>query len=325
MHLLIPRINFDCSVVNTNEKKYFFEICLLTKNNNEKRLREWLDWHITKIKVDHIYIYDNESSFSFDGILHDYGNIVSYEKVLGKAHQAEIYTNHVQKISNAQYVLPIDDDEYLYSYFNLIQYLRRMQPVKLPITEMLFAPGEPMEYKSDLPVIETNDHIVYKNLLRENLEVKTIVNTSYNHTYVDLEKYTRENPSEHGHDGPQWNDWQISPDSNYEPDERGETFDYNIIGNVHNPITMINEEIVHANDYYGRPVYGYMAASNGVPGELFIAHMKIVSKEEWDYKCRVRGVVADMKSNYYDNQYKLYSLVYGNTAIRQKCDFLQKL
>ena len=41
--------------------KYYSSICLLAKDENEY-INEWLEWHINKLKFDHIYIYDNESS-----------------------------------------------------------------------------------------------------------------------------------------------------------------------------------------------------------------------------------------------------------------------
>ena len=40
---------------------YFWSICLLTKNDNEY-INEWLDWHLNKIKFEHVYMYDNEST-----------------------------------------------------------------------------------------------------------------------------------------------------------------------------------------------------------------------------------------------------------------------
>ena len=54
--------------------KFYTSICLLAKNENNY-INEWLDWHLNKLKFDHVYIYDNESDIpiidSVDKIYHD--------------------------------------------------------------------------------------------------------------------------------------------------------------------------------------------------------------------------------------------------------------
>ena len=54
--------------------KYYTSICLLAKEENDY-INEWLDWHLNKLKFDHVYIYDNESDIpiidSVDKIYHD--------------------------------------------------------------------------------------------------------------------------------------------------------------------------------------------------------------------------------------------------------------
>lgn len=54
--------------------KYYTSICLLAKEENDY-INEWLDWHLNKLKFDHVYIFDNESKFpiedSVDIAFHD--------------------------------------------------------------------------------------------------------------------------------------------------------------------------------------------------------------------------------------------------------------
>lgn len=325
MNLLIPMIDVPYKV-NTNNKDYLFEICLLTKSISEKELSAWLDWHFNKINVDHIAIYDNESPIDILSVIKPYGNRITYTLVTGKPHQAEIYTKHVTEISHAQYVLPIDDDEFIYCSFNLQNYLKRMKPAKLAVGSLLFVPPQEMEKPDGRTLIETNTAIVQAPI-RENKEVKTIVNTSYSHYYYDVKKYEDAHPSPLYENCAEYDIWQISDDTDDYEVVRGQKNQFNVIGNVHNPLTYTkNGYMIHAQDMFMRNVIGYLADHTNVVCELFIAHMKIRSKEEWDWKCSTRKVVADMKPDYYDIQYCVYDEIYKDHAYElRSCDLLQKL
>ena len=95
---------------------------LLTKYFWDKNdFNEWMDWHLNKCQFSHIYLIDNNSRFDLHEETLKYGTKVSYEYLDGIPVQADIYNRYVNSISNADYVMPIDDDEYVeLSGFNTI-------------------------------------------------------------------------------------------------------------------------------------------------------------------------------------------------------------
>lgn len=314
MHILTPKMEIPYQV-NTNEKIYTLEICLLIKSNNEKDFITWLDWHFNYIKIDHLWIYDNGCTFNVNECVKPYADKVRITKVPGLAHQADIYTNHVRNISKAKFVLPIDDDEYVFSNVDLKSYLLQMDMPKFALRSLLLAPKDIVEKRGDENVFQLCDHLVMMNC-RENREVKCVVNTDYSHFYFDVKRYedTHWNEKTNHTD---WNDEQISEDD--QPNDKEHDIDYNfsLCGNVHNPITRdIKGNRINALDIYLNGIYGFIANEINTPGEIFLAHMKVRSKEEWDWKCNTRKVVGDMQPNYYDTQARLFDEVF--TFPRQK-------
>ena len=309
MHILLPKIDIPY-IPNTNKKKYTSELLLLIKTNNANDFATWLDWHLNYIKVDHIAIYDNESPIAIERMIKKYGDKISYTKVYGTPHQADIYTDHIAHVSEAQFVLPIDDDEFIYSALDFNSYLQSTKPNKLALNEILFIPHKPIEKRHNKNIFDTCDSFVIGNI-RENREVKTIVNTDCSHYYFDVKTYIDSHPSP-WHDGhPDWVDIKISEDVPMEID-RGTDFNYTLAGNVHNPLSITPQgDFIWAKDMFLNDVYGFMSCQVNVPTEIFIAHMKVRSKEEWDWKCKVRKVVADMNPDYYDSQYELYDKIYA--------------
>ncbi len=308
MHVLLPRIDIPY-IPNTKPKKYVSELLLLIKTNNEQDFITWMNWHLFKIGIDHISIYDNESEIPIERLIKQYGDHVSYYRVEGRPHQAEIYTKHIAEVSEAQYVLPIDDDEYIFADINFNDYLTSMEPAKLALHSILMVPEKPLEKRPDKPVFEICDHLVNADV-RENREVKTVVNTNYSHYYFDVKTYEEGHPSSVYVGIPDWIDMPMTPDKDL-PADRGTDFNFSIAGTVHNPVTKTADgQYIWAKDMHMQDVYGFLSNHPNVPSEIFIAHTKIRSKEEWDWKCKVRKVVADMKSDYYDSQYELYDKVY---------------
>lgn len=88
------------------------EAILLTKHNDADDLREWIDWHLNVCKFDRIHIIDNDSSIDIPEIIRKYDNI-TYEHVSGHARQYVLYDTYVNEKSSADWIMPIDDDEYL--------------------------------------------------------------------------------------------------------------------------------------------------------------------------------------------------------------------
>lgn len=85
---------------------------LLTKYfHNGADFHEWCQHHFS-IGIDHVHVFDNESGFDLLSECNKYGDRISYEKVVNPR-QYQLYTNFI-KGCDADYVMPIDDDEYLW-------------------------------------------------------------------------------------------------------------------------------------------------------------------------------------------------------------------
>lgn len=120
------------------EYTYTTEAMLLTKYLNQQDLTEWIDWHLNTVKFDHIHIFDNESDYDVKSLCEHYGDKVSYELVKGQARQYQLYDHYVNKESTAEWIMPIDDDEFLdignfASISDAIQYYKK----KLPFSHKL--------------------------------------------------------------------------------------------------------------------------------------------------------------------------------------------
>ena len=101
-------------------KKYLTEVVLLTKSYNLQDFADWLHWHLDIIGFESAHIFDNESLVDIKSVCEKYGPRVTYERVVGWANQYSLYTRYVNTQSPAWWVLPIDDDEFLFvgSRFN---------------------------------------------------------------------------------------------------------------------------------------------------------------------------------------------------------------
>lgn len=95
-------------------KIYFTEVVLITKSYNLQDFKDWLHWHLDIIGFDHAHIFDNESSVDIKTVCDSYGDKVSYEKIIGWPNQYALYNRYINNESKAWWVLPIDDDEYLW-------------------------------------------------------------------------------------------------------------------------------------------------------------------------------------------------------------------
>lgn len=313
MHILTPKIDIPYQT-NTNDKIYDLEICLLIKSNNEHDFLTWLDWHFNYIKIDHLWIYDNGCTFNLREAVKPYSDKVRITKVEGTPHQADIYTNHVRNISKAKFVLPIDDDEFIFSNVDFKTYLQTMKLPKFALRSLLMVPKDPVEKRGNENIFQLCDHFVLQHC-RENREVKCVLNTEYSHFYFDVKRYEDATRQPNGY--ADWRDEQISPDDQINDKEHNIDFNYTLCGNVHNPITTDEAgNRIPALDIYLNDVHGFLSPNTNTPGEIFLAHMKVRTKEEWDWKCNVRKVVADMQPGYYDSQYRLYDDIYK--AERQK-------
>jgi hypothetical protein len=95
------------------EYSYKSEAILITKYSSPKDLEEWLDWHLNKVKFDHVHIFDNESGYDISSVAKKYGDKVSIYTVVGHPRQYKLYDWYIERQSKAEWIMPIDDDEYL--------------------------------------------------------------------------------------------------------------------------------------------------------------------------------------------------------------------
>lgn len=95
-------------------KRYLTEVVLLTKSYNLQDFKDWLHWHLDVVGFDCCHIFDNESSVDIASACSVYKDRVSYELVRGWPNQYALYNRYINNESRAWWVLPIDDDEFLY-------------------------------------------------------------------------------------------------------------------------------------------------------------------------------------------------------------------
>lgn len=72
---------------------------------------EWVKHHLS-LGFSHVHVFDNGTAFDLEAACKKYGDTVSYEKVEGHVCQYVLYEKYI-KGCDAEYVMPIDDDEYL--------------------------------------------------------------------------------------------------------------------------------------------------------------------------------------------------------------------
>lgn len=77
----------------------------------ESDFDEWVQHHLS-LGFSHVHVFDNGTGFDLESVCKKYGDIVSYEKVEGHVCQYTLYEKYIKE-RNAEYVMPIDDDEYL--------------------------------------------------------------------------------------------------------------------------------------------------------------------------------------------------------------------
>lgn len=181
-----------------SEKIYFTEVVLLTKSYNLQDFKDWLHWHLDIIGFDHCLVLDNESTVDIKSVCDTYGDKISYVLVKGWVNQYVLYNKYVNE-SKAWWVLPIDDDEYLYmkNFDNvndmLLYYQEKWHDMnKLSIRWQNMFPDDPKaERKCSLQEFCKNPNEKWAKLFAAgNTVIKTFVKTSSNIFYHEQSNQT---------------------------------------------------------------------------------------------------------------------------------------
>lgn len=74
---------------------------------------EWMLFHLETAGFSRIYLFDNGNTFDIEKESSRYKDKVTYNRIEGHACQAIIYNECMNRMSNADYIMPIDDDEFV--------------------------------------------------------------------------------------------------------------------------------------------------------------------------------------------------------------------
>lgn len=169
------------------QKKFFTEVVLLTKSYNLQDFKDWMHWHLDIIGFQRCHIFDNESSVDIKSVCDSYGNRVTYELIKGWPNQYALYNRYINNESPAWWVLPIDDDEYLWmkefsNVNSMLIYYQHKWPnmTKFSVRWLNRFPVNPLEIRGDRSLMEFNSitNEKWAGLFDGgNKPVKTFVNT----------------------------------------------------------------------------------------------------------------------------------------------------
>lgn len=256
------------------------EVVLLTKTYNLQDFKDWLHWHLDIIGFECAHIFDNDSLVDIKSICDTYKGRVSYERVTGWANQYALYGRYINEESPAWWVLPIDDDEFLYvsnryhnninEFFVINKFIREHDVNKLCVGWRNLFPITYTENRID-PCLLVNA-VGWSNESSNvwqcgNRPVKTFVLTVQNYEWADkCGKHKTHNPF--------------------------------TLGRVDNSYTL-NGEIIDGS-HQVHPTTGNE--------DLILYHYQFKCNSEWVYKCanRVSPGSRTFKKNFPDKYKALY-------------------
>lgn len=274
-------------------KKYFSEIVLLTRSYYPEELQCWLQWYLDILHIDHIVIFDNESTIDVKSIIELYSDKIEYHYIHGWPNQHRIYTEY-SKESQSQWMVALDDDEYLYlsdkynysiqkflEYFSTKYHKNKIYPLWLNMLSK-----DPIEKREDLYI---NTHTCYsyraylnisKQYSNGNMLGKCFINTDYEYTYIDSVT-----PCHHIPRCLNGDDEAVVPDGTFTKSDR-----------VYRP--------------------GYIP-------DCFIAHYQFKTKVDWIRKCNNQLVSTDKWT--LKGREGIYDLLYSYKDLFTECSLIKDL
>lgn len=267
------------------QKKFFTEVVLLTKSYNLQDFKDWMHWHLDIIGFQRCHVFDNESSVDIKSVCDSYGDRVTYELVKGWPNQYALYNRYINNESPAWWVLPIDDDEFLYvsdKYKNNVNMFLLANSKAHPDWCKVCVGWRNM-FPEKFTETRTNLHMVLNatgwcNEASEvwqagNRPVKTMINTVYKYDFADR-------------------------------DGKHRTHDPFVIP-IDKPGYTINGECI-VNSWQKVPT-----PSNA---DLILYHFQFKCNSEWRYKCTKRKSAATQID--WKNHPEIYGRLYNNHVIQ---------
>ena len=289
-------------------KIYNTELLLLTNSKNFDNLTFWVKYHLDVIKFDHIVIIYNNSNENFNKLKLKFedNNKIDLYYVSGSVSQANLY-NYYVKTSKSKWVLPLDDDEYLYipeKYnYNINELLNLNTTYYKYSFNWLSCISKTVNNKTDE---ETPYYKLYNYCLPlnhdENNTIKTIINTAICHNYLEnREPLICMN-----------NILKLSNNVLYPG--------YNNMGSVHNPISHDGVNYQHSLSLSDNKS---IIVARIIPEILkdiskdncYIFHFKYRSYDEWKNKCK-NMILKDIDSAFCRRHYndKKYFNIYKTNS-----------
>lgn len=160
----------------------------MTKSRNLRDFSDWLHWHLDVVGFEHCHVFDNESQVDVKSVCDFHDERVSYELVTGWPDQYSLYNRYINNKSKSWWVLPIDDDEYLWmrDFANvsdmLIHYQDKWKDMdKLSVRWLNMFPADAEAERGDVSLMDfcRNTNWEWSNLFEGgDLPVKTFVRTT---------------------------------------------------------------------------------------------------------------------------------------------------
>lgn len=301
--------------------KYNSEILLITnsRKQNFSDMVYWIFYHKNILKFDNIVIVHNNNDDKDDQLalmqICKYFNVDYYYEPVGSQ---KLIFNKYQKLSEARWMICIDEDEFIYL------------PDNMTINELICNYNN--EYKLSLDMIN-----LYSDILLKHKNDKTFLE---NYRYICLDDSNRNLIFQNETDSHAWTMYKtfvnnkifhyLMNATNSLVDRtlfsvKLENNDYKVtlindnekfvrsyfkpeIGLVHNPFTMLNKEMIKSYNLttkeYVKCSYDYNKPNVSVLNNPFIAHYKYRTLEEYANKVKYNKFM-DVTSSYYDTNYKL--------------------
>lgn len=275
------------------EYTYFSEVMLLTRSDYPDELECWLEWYLNILGFDHIVLFDNESQINIQSVLSKFPKEkIEYLYIKGWPNQYVLYTEYLKQ-SKANWVIALDDDEYLYigERFNhnikcLIEYLSQYEKNKIYLLWVnMFSP----QYLKKRNGVYIKSHTAY--------------------SYNACRRLYSSWPQDNG-----WGKCLINNQFNYEYSHQSNS------GHIPECLNGDNTTIL----YDGTEIKGgHVDSVNSIQEDCFIAHYQFKSDYDWEQKC-IRPLADTQKRNIQSRKH-VYRNLYDYSSTFKECVLLKEL